>query len=238
MNEIIIIRYNKKTKQLTKPDSTWSHPLTQYIEIPITLNDFVTPGKVGFDAMHEKLDMLATMHKFDVKGMLTALATTAYLRPTHLVRRLGIPPFVTTMIFNLLRDSNACIGGGSSVRKTSAYVDFLRHVITPVETLATVTSGRKTEKYIIPNDVDEMSTDMLMEELRLAEEFNAKPTIMDKLRKIFHCAQQTAKEEERKKMAKPGKKLTELEQILVDNKIQEQQEAEYDDVPPTKKRRK
>lgn len=206
--------------------------------VPITLPDLVTPGTVGFDALHEKLGILATMHTFNLDALLKGIAVTSVIRRVFLTRGCGIPPYVAQHVLDLLRESHACSGYGS-LRKTASYADFLLHHTTQQErTVPSINSRKIASKYMLPDDVDDMTVDMLMEELRFAEEKAAKPVQLEKLRGLLRAQQAEEREVARKKATSSGKKLSEIEQILADSHAQERLKAEYDDVPTKKGKKK
>lgn len=228
MNEMmVILKYNKKTKRLTRPGTIWSHSLTAHIEVPITLDDCVTPGKVKYEALHEKFAILAALHQFDLKKVITVIATSSIVRRIHLVNDCKLAPYVAMQILALLKDADACTGGGA-VRKKASYTDFLLHHVGHQErTIPSINSRKTDHKYMLPDDVDEMTVEMLMEELRFAEEKAAKPALLEKLRGLLRGQQAVDREVKRK-----GKPQSEMD--LVKSVI----DAEYDDVPTRKKGKK
>ena len=223
MSTVLILRYDKKKKQLTKEGSKWSQPLRALIEVPITLDDFVTRGKVGFEALHEKLAMLAEMYTFAVQPVIHCIATASVVRKVYLERECGLPTFVAMQILTLLRDAGACVGSGS-LRKTASYVMFLRNIIKNQEkTVPSISSGRAVSRYAIPDDVEDMLIETLIEELRVAEEANAKPAQVKRLRELLH-----AKQAEGRAIARKGKPKSDMD--VIHDAIQD---AEYDDLPST-----
>lgn len=199
---------------------------------------WVTPGKVGFEALHEKLGMLAQVHKFDVKPVIELIANSGIIRKVYFVRDLGLPLYVTMLILKMLREGNACVGSSGILRKTVEYVMFLRQTVDIKETAPSITSNVTKHKYTMPNDLHEMTSIMIQEELRHAEEGGAKETMLNKLRKAFKAKQQ----EERHKGKKGGR--TEFEIIRDDIKKEEghvtshpDDGAEYSDVPQKRGKR-
>lgn len=194
--------------------------------VPITLNDLVTPGTVGFDALHEKLGILAATHTFDVNKLVRGIAVTSVIRRVFLTKGCGIAPYVAQHILDLLRESNACSGYGS-LRKTASYTDFLLHHVGHQErTIPSINSRKTDSKYVLPDDVDDMTVDMLMEELRFAEEKAAKPALLEKLRGLLRGQQ--AAERETKRKGKPQSDMELVKSVM---------EPEYDDAPPPRKKK-
>lgn len=242
MNSTLVLRYNKKKGTVQKESGGKQIiRLTERMEIPLSFDDFLIRGRVGFDALHDKLALLAHAHQFELKPIVELIATTSIIRKIYLTRDCGLPQFVTIQILKLLRESGACVGIGS-LRKTESYVMFLRNIVHHQErTLPSITSGKHDkQQYVLPDTVDDMSVEMLGEELRVAEEVGAKEAVLTKLRKKFHAKQKENREDIHKQrtIKKGGKKLSEVEQLLADSKVQEVLEAEYDDMPQKKRRRK
>lgn len=243
----IAVRYDKKKGMLSRVDGTWTKKLTERMEVPFSLVDFVTPGKVGFEALHEQLGVLAKAYHFALPPVITAIANIGVLRRKIFSTDFGVPPYVVVMLFKLLRDSNACVDAtGSALRKTEAYVMFLRNVVNVPKTMQSVSSGITTQKYQLPSHLDEMTVEMIGEELRVAEELEAKPKVLEVLRRAFH-----QKQEDTQTVTVKGKtrKKTEFEQfseaikeVNAEDKVGRRTShgddgAEYSDLP-SKKRRK
>lgn len=195
--------------------------------VPITLNELVTPGTIGFDALHEKLGVLAIMHKFELKVLIRSIALSSVVRRITIMRECHIPQFVAQYVLQLLKEHNACVGGGG-LRKTSSYADFLLHHVGHQErTIPSINSRKTDNKYVLPDDVDEMTVEMLMEELRFAEEKAAKPALLEKLRGLLRGQQAVDREKSRK--GKPQSEMDLIKSVI---------DAEYDDVPTRKKGKK
>lgn len=236
MNATITVLYNKKKGSFVRGNGKVP-PGCVKGTVVISLDDFVTAGKVGFEALHEKLAMFAKIHRFELKGVLEQLATTNLFRITHILRDHAIPRFLAKEFFRLLIDGHACVWEGAAVRKTASYVLFLRGVVDVEKAVSSVHSGKTVrQRYVIPDNIGEMTIEMLQEELRVAEEIGARAVVMARLRRLYHDKQrenkgqdvQSQRKEERKR-----KVLSEVEQILADNR---REEAEYDDMPKKKRR--
>lgn len=231
---ILTLLFDKKKHIIKKvQNGRWQLRLAPRMEIPLTLDDLITPGKIGFEALHEKLEILAAMHKFNIKPVLTVIATSSILRRVYLVRDCNIPPYVVLDIFKLLQEAGACNGGSGILRKTSSYVEFLRNVVTVEKTIPSVTSQSTKQRYTLPDGVDDYTAIMLQEELRMIEDdgINIAATTLAKLRKMFHAKQ---REERETIPTKKGKRRSEMDQV---SEAIAEEEVEYSDVPKKKRKK-
>ena len=204
-----------------------------------------TPGKVGYEALHDRLAQFATIHKFELPSLVNQLAHSSLFRMVYCVRDYAIPRYVVTQIFDMLVSANACVWEGAALRKTTPYVMFLRQIVPHESTMASV-SSKSVSKYRVPDDIGEMTSIMLQEEIRFAEECDAKPKVIERLQTRLHAQQAI----ERESPTKKGKKKTEFEQlqdvmrearaedVTLRVKTRSDDEAQYDDVQPSKTRRK
>lgn len=216
----------------------------QWIKLPSDI--WTTPGKAGFDALHEKLTMLANAYKFDVNRFIELIATTGIIRKTYLVKDCGIPPYVAMVMLNLLQEYKACNGSSGGLRKTIPYVMFLRQCVNMQETMASVTSGN-IRKYQLPQQLDEMTVEMIGEELRVAEELGAKASIMGVLRNAMRLKQHEANTVTIKGKTRKKTEFEQLQDVMREARAEDAtshgntrnaDEAQYDDVQPSKTRRK
>lgn len=205
-----------------------------------------TPGKVGYDALHNQLTQFATIHKFGLEPLIKQLAHSSLFRIVYCVRDHGIPRYIATQMFDMLVNANACVWEGAAIRKTTPYVMFLRQIVPYEPTMASV-SSKSASKYHIPNDLNEMTSIMLQEEIRFAEDHDAKPNVLARLQTRLHTQQAIEREANK---TQTGKRKTEFEQVqdvikevnVEDGagriKSRGDDGAQYDDVPPRKARKK
>lgn len=202
----------------------------------VTIDDFVTKGKVGFEALHEKLQLMGKMHNFNEKELIARIATSPIIRLTHVTQQAKVPSYVGMLILRMLVDAKACVWYQSAVKKTQEYGLFLRHILHAPKTMETIMSHEKTiQRYQLPPTIEgkygetleTMSVEMLLLEIESAEKFNAKKKELEILRNWLHKKQQ----EERSQQMK-GKSGDEFAQAMAAVR------AEQEDVAPSQRKKR
>lgn len=183
------------------------HVAKDGVPFALTIDDFVGQGVVGFGALHDKLKVMAKQYRFDYDALVQHIAYSSITRVTHLTRHFKIPRFVAMTMIDSFIGTKACIIEQSGMRKTAAYVMYLRTIVESVETRSTITSGTQTSrKYRMPPEVgddsqygetlDTMGSGQLQEQLDTAIEKGAKLIIRDKIMVYLKAALAREKQRE------------------------------------------
>jgi len=226
------ITVNIDLKRKTIRHGNWKGELTNHIKIPLTLDDLLKPVDEydsEYDRLSHKLDLLCKLYSVDHKRLQRMVASTPVVRLKTMSAYMQIPMYVAQKVFDIIREHDtAMVSYQSGLRKTSEYTEYLRGHVRITTAKSTEQLEKAEQIYHLPKEFDapdaleNMSVEMLAEELRVAEEKNAKPAIMDKLRKYFHAAQKVERETKHK-----GKPMNEFEQAMAATRA-EKEESERD----------
>ena len=172
----------------------------------LTLDDFIEPGKTGFGILHDRLRVTAARFKFDFDALIRHVAYASVTRVAHIARYFKLPRFIANEVVDAFVDARAGIIEQSGMKKSAAYVMYLRGIVEPIETVATI-EPRSNRKYRMPSEsgaeeefgqtLDTMTAPMLQAEYDEAVLKNARRVVRERIKTYLDAAKAKDKEEQK-----------------------------------------
>jgi len=172
-------------------------------EYIFTEDDFVNPHAAGYEKLHQKVAAMLIETKVPLDALLRHIANSSLIRIAHLEQSLKIPRYIGRRIIAEFIEADACFSSNGAMRKTQEYFGVLGEYLKTRSTLV-----QRKLKYQLPLEygdydpttnslpLEAMSLEMVMEELRSAEQVGAEQREKEILAKWLRIKQKERRAKE------------------------------------------